>query len=332
MVKALHWKKLAQNYVACNICGNKCIIPAGKIGRCGSRQNIHGEMRLLNYGNYSSIAVDPIEKKPLYHFHPGTKVLSIGGWGCNFKCKHCQNWEISQPKSQTHDEKILSPEEFIQLAKDKKCRGIAWTYNEPTIWYEYTLECAKLAKQNGLYTAYITNGFISVEALEELAPYLDAYRVDLKSFNDEFYKTICGVASSTPVYESTKLAYDLGLHVEAVTNIIPTYNDSDEDLKNIAIWIINNLSKNTPWHVTRFFPCYNLSDLEPTPIETLNRAYKIGKEAGLEFVYKGNTSEPQSTICPSCYKEAIHRDHEVRLHITNKGFCNNCSYNLHIIT
>lgn len=244
-------------------------------------------MELLTYARASSIAVDPIEKKPLYHFHPGSQVFSVGSWGCNFTCKHCQNWHISQGKI-TDREYDLPPEKMIELALEHGCEGVCWTYNEPAIWLEYTIDSAKLAKENGLYTAYVTNGFMTIEALELIAPYLDAFRVDLKSFDDEFYKEICGVKSGKGVFDTAKCAKELGMHIEAVTNIIPTKNDSEENLKNLAEWIAENLGKDTPWHVTRFFPCYKLGHLEPTPIETLYRAKEIGEKAGLRFIYLGN--------------------------------------------
>ncbi len=285
--EALLWKKLKNNYVRCDICYNKCAIPPGKVARCLSRKNVDGEMVLQTYGKASSMDLDPIEKKPLYHFHRGTTVFSVGGWGCNFKCKHCQNWSISQ---QLQEEKgyYLTPEKAVELALNYKCEGICWTYNEPAIWLEYTIDTAKLAKQKGLYTAYVTNGFMTIEALELIAPYLDAYRVDLKSSSDEFYREICGVKSCKGVFESAKHAKKLDLHIEAVTNVIPTKNDSDENFRNLAGWIAENLGKETPWHVTRFFPCYKLDHLQPTPLETLRKAEEIGRNAGLKHIYLGN--------------------------------------------
>lgn len=250
-------------------------------------------MKLLTYGKISSIAIDPIEKKPLYHFYQGTKVLSAGSWGCNFRCMHCQNWTISQPDTENKDyinkrTSFLSPEEFVELALEHRCEGVCWTYNEPSIWLEYTLDCAKLAKEKNLYTAYITNGYITIEALELISPYLDAYRVDIKSFDDVFYKTICGVKTAKPVFDAAKRAKELGMHIEAVTNIITGYNDSVENLSNIAKWIVENLGKDTPWHVTRFFPNCRLNNLPPTPLETIEIAFNTGKQAGLSYVYKGN--------------------------------------------
>ncbi|OGI00953.1 MAG: AmmeMemoRadiSam system radical SAM enzyme [Candidatus Melainabacteria bacterium GWF2_37_15] len=252
-----------------------------------SRKNVDGEMVLNTYAMASSIAVDPIEKKPLYQFHPGTKVFSVGGWGCNFQCKHCQNWHISQDM-QENKGYCLPPEKMIELAIEHKCEGVCWTYNEPAIWLEYTIDSAKLAKEKGLYTAYVTNGFMTIEALDLIAPYLDVFRVDLKSFDDEFYREISGIKSGKGVFETARHAKELGMHIEAVTNIIPTKNDSEENLKNLAEWIAENLGKDTPWHVTRFFPNYKLDNIEPTPIETLKKAEELGKQAGLKYIYLGN--------------------------------------------
>ena len=298
-------------------------------------------MQLHGFGLISSIADDPIEKKPLYHFHPGTRVLSVGGWGCNFRCLHCQNWNISQvPKevvenlltSQTSlKQNYVPPELLVELAVKHNCQGVAWTYNEPTIWLEYTIESAKLAKEKGLYTAYVTNGYITPEALDLIAPYLDAFRVDLKSRDDEFYREICGVKDAQGVFETTIHAKELGMHIETVTNIIPTYNDSDETFKSIAVWIVKNLGKDTPWHVTRFFPYCKLQHLPPTPLETLTKAVKIGKEEGLNFVYRGNTGEEAKTICPACKKIAIIRDDKIQIDIKPDGSCKNCGENLNII-
>lgn len=339
--KAVLWEKKENNYVQCNICHNRCIIAPDKISRCLSRKNIGGEMELLTFGLVSSLADDPIEKKPLYHFHPGTRVFSVGGWGCNFRCLHCQNWNISQiPKEDS--EKILkekaneevycvTPQQLIELTEKHKCQGVAWTYNEPTIWFEYTLESAKLAKEKGLYTVYVTNGFITQEALDLIAPYLDAYRVDLKSSDDKFYREVCGVKDAQGVFETTIHAKKLGMHIEAVTNIIPTLNDSDETLKTLAEWIKNNIGEDTPWHVTRFFPHCKLMHLPPTPAETLDKAVKIGAEAGLNFIYLGNTGKESQTICPSCKNTAIKRNIHVEINITQEGQCKSCNRNLNII-
>lgn len=330
-MKAILWEKKDNNFVRCNICYNRCLIAPGSVSRCLSRKNVNGEMQLQTFGIVSSLADDPIEKKPLYHFHPGTRVFSVGGWGCNFRCLHCQNYNISQPTKKELKANYVSPEMLVNLAIENKCQGLCQTYNEPTIWLEYTIESAKLAKEKGLYTAYITNGFMTTEALDLLAPYLDAFRVDLKSFDDKFYREVCGVDGAKGVYETTKHAKELGMHIEAVTNIIPTYNDTDEDLRNIAKQIKENFGEDTPWHVTRFFPYCKLEHLPPTPLETIEKAVQIGKEEGLNFIYKGNVREETKTVCPGCGKEAIIRNYKVKVDITSDGSCKNCGRNLNII-
>lgn len=340
-VKAVLWEKKENKFVQCNICHNRCLIAPGSVSRCLSRKNVDGEMELHAFGLASSLADDPIEKKPLYHFHPGTRVMSIGGLGCNFRCLHCQNWNISQvPKEKLEnlltnetalENNYISPQKLVELTQKHNCQGIAWTYNEPTIWLEYTIESAKLAKEKGLYTVYVTNGYITPEALDLIAPYLDAFRVDLKSYDDEFYREICGVKDAQGVFETTIHAKELGMHIEAITNIIPTKNDSDENLRNLADWIVKNLGEDTPWHVTRFFPYCKLQHLPPTPLETIEKAVKIGREEGLNFVYRGNVAEESKTICPSCQKLAVSRNDSVFIDINTDGSCKECRRNLNIV-
>lgn len=340
-VKAILWEKKENNFVQCNICHNRCLIAPGSVSRCLSRKNVGGEMELNTFGLVSSLADDPIEKKPLYHFHPGTRVFSVGGWGCNFRCLHCQNWQISQvPKEvveRIQKEKpeteayCVTPQKLVELTEKYECQGLAWTYNEPAIWLEYTIESARLAKEKGFYTVYVTNGYITPEALDLIAPYLDAFRVDLKSYDDKFYREVCGVKDARGVFETTIHAKELGMHIEAVTNIIPTYNDSDETLKNLAGWIVKNLGEDTPWHVTRFFPYCKFEHLPPTPLETLEKAFKTGKEAGLNFVYKGNISEESETVCPDCEKTAIKRNFRVVIDVTSEGKCRQCGRSLNIV-
>lgn len=331
--EAQFYTRLEDECVRCDICGNECIIAPDKLGRCKSRENIDGKLYLTTFGNASSVAVDPIEKKPLYHFHPGTKVFSVGGWGCNFSCKYCQNWQISQPKStNTMYVYNLSPEKSIQLALEHKSDGICWTYNEPAIYYEYTLETAKLAKEEGLYTAYITNGFMNELPLRKIAPYLDAYRVDFKGFSDEFYQKLCKIRNWKQIYDNTALAKELGMHVEVVTNIVPGYNDDDETLTNIATYTVENIGPQTPWHISRFFPNYELDSIPPTPMATIEKAYEIGKNAGLEFIYRGNCPGKSSTECPKCGTTVIERDLSTKMHLDKGGTCPECGYDLHIVT
>ncbi len=294
MHEAALYEKLDNKRVKCGVCQRRCVIAKGKRGVCQNRLNSAGKLYLLTYGKPATLQVDSIEKKPLYHFYPGTACFSIGGFGCNFRCPHCCNFWSTWGAPELKDENLaefksrpeISPQELIDKVKKSGFPGLAFTYNEPTIWLEYTLDCFKLAKKEGLYTVYVTNGFITPEALKLLKGYLDAFRADIKSMDDGFYQKICGVKSGKGVREVTVLAKDLGMHIECVTNVIPTYNDNPQMFERLARWIKENLGLKTPWHLSRFSPNYNgLRDLPPTPTETLKKAYQIGKDAGLEFVY-----------------------------------------------
>jgi pyruvate formate lyase activating enzyme len=312
MREAILYEKLDNSTIRCNVCQWRCVIKPGKYGLCRVRQNIDGVLHILNYGEASSVAVDPIEKKPLFHFHPTSLVFSVGGWGCNFHCKHCQNWQISckEPWEEKRGSQHLSPEKSIELTKKYNCKGIAWTYNEPGIWLEYTLDAAKLAKANGLYTVYVTNGYSTPEALDTIGPYLDAWRVDVKGFSDVFYRQIAKIRNWQGILDVAERAQQKwGMHIEVVTNIIPTMNDDDAQLEGIATWIRDRLGELTPWHVTRFYPQHELQNIPPTPVATLERAYSIGQKVGLRFMYVGNLHghEGENTTCYSCGQTVIKR-------------------------
>ena len=312
MHKALLYEKLTDSRVKCNICQWRCSVALDKFGVCRMYQNRGGVLFNMNYAKVSSVAADPIEKKPLFHFFPGTLIFSIGGWGCNFHCQHCQNWEISclgvnEPWHNSHD---VQPQAAIELAKHYRCQGIAWTYNEPTIWFEYTLDSAKLAKENNLYTVYVTNGCITPEAMDTIGPHLDAWRVDIKGFSDAFYRDLAKISRWREILEVAQRAkVKWGMHVEVITNIIPTMNDDDQQLEGIANWIRDELGELTPWHVTKFYPHHNLWHLPPTPVSTLERAYDIGRKAGLKFIYAGNVvgHQSESTVCYSCGTTIVQR-------------------------
>ncbi|MBE0415432.1 MAG: AmmeMemoRadiSam system radical SAM enzyme [Dehalococcoidia bacterium] len=312
MHESLLYEKLPGSRVKCHTCQWRCTISPGKLGVCKMHRNLDGILYGLNYAEVSSVAVDPIEKKPLFHFFPGSQVFSLGTWGCNFHCKHCQNWQISctDPSFLERGTRTISPEAAIEMTKRQNCQGIAWTYNEPAIWFEYTLDSAKLAKENGLYTVYVTNGFITPEALDTIGPYLDAYRVDVKGFSDKLYRELAKVSGWRGVLEVAERAQKKwGMHVEVVTNIIPTMNDDEEQLEGIATWIRDSLGGLTPWHVTRFYPQHQMLHLPPTPVSTLEHACAIGKRVGLRFVYTGNVHghASENTICYSCGNLAIGR-------------------------
>jgi len=281
MKKASFYKKLDGKKVKCILCPHNCILKEGQIGFCGARQNIGGELFSLNYGYISSIAYDPIKKKPLFHFYPGSTILSIGSFGCSFKCKFCQNWTISQEKPNVFQ---IDTDRLIKLAKnDPNCIGIAFTYNEPINWYEYVIDVAYEFKKEGMKTVLVTNGYLNQEPLIELLNYIDAMNVDLKSFNSDFYKNICnGDVDSVKKFieiSNTKV------HIEITTLIIPGLNDSDEEMDMIGRWIAS-LDDRIPLHINRYFPRYKM-DIEPTPIETLKRLAQIAKQH-LLYVYIGN--------------------------------------------
>jgi pyruvate formate lyase activating enzyme len=259
------------------------------------------------------MSINPIEKKPVFHFCPGSRWLSLGSLGCNFRCPGCQNWEIAhaEPGQRGRTTSFLSAEELTSLAKQHDCVGISWTFNEPSLWLEYTLEGAKLAKEQGLFTNYVTNGYITAEALDSIGPYLDIFRVDVKGFSQTSYGSIAHIANFTPILEVTKRAKDRwGMWVEVVTNVIPGYNDKEAELRGIASWIHSELGACTPWHLTRFFPYLKLSHLQPTPTSTLEKAREWAHQEGLHYVYSGNIPGhlAENTYCHHCGKLLIRRN------------------------
>jgi pyruvate formate lyase activating enzyme len=332
--EAMFYEKIGNNKVHCTLCAQSCKIAQGKRGFCGVRENREGELYTLIYGTVSSEAIDPIEKKPLYHFYPGSYVYSVGSIGCNFRCKHCQNWSISQASLEDAYTMDIMPEELIERALLSRSKSIAWTYNEPTIWHEYTSECAKLAKTAGLGTIYVTNGYITSEALRHIAPYLDAANVDIKAFSEKFYHDVAS-AKLAPVLEATALAKQLGIHVEITTLIIPGANDSHDELRQLSRWVYENLGPETPLHFTRFHPQYQMQNLYPTPVKTMQEACKIATEEGLKYVYMGNVpgSDRNNTFCPICENLLISRgffDIE-KYNITPEKTCPKCGEHIPII-
>jgi len=299
--EAMFYEKLGENRVRCKLCAHRCKINPGKRGICRVRENCEGSLFSLVYGAVASEAVAHIEIKPLYHYYPGSRAYSVGTVGCNFRCRHCQNWMLSQKAPEDAFLETLSPSQLVMQAKMAGCQSVSWTYNEPTVWYEYTYDGAKLAKAAGLGTSYVTNGYITPEALEQIAPYLDAFSVDIKAFSEEFYRDVCS-AKLAPVLEATLLAKQLGIHVEVVNLIIPTRNDSPYELRELSRWVYENLGKDTPLHFNRFHPHYKMKDLPPTPVNTLDTARSIAIEEGMRFVYVGNVpGHPhENTYCPEC--------------------------------
>ncbi|ADP77755.1 Radical SAM domain protein [Methanothermus fervidus DSM 2088] len=308
MIKEAYLYEKINKKVRCNVCMRKCLIPPNKKGFCGTRENKDGKLYTLIYSTVSSVAIDPIEKKPLFHFYPGENVYSLGTVGCNFRCKHCQNWTISQEWQSVATEEI-SPEEAIQAAKNYNCKMIAWTYNEPTIWFEYTLDSAKIAKENGIKTVYVTNGYMSKEAFKKIKPFLDAANIDLKAMSDKFYREICGVPSVDPVLENIVRWKKAGVHIEVTNLIIPKYNDSKEMIRELIEFMVEEVGVDTPLHFTRFFPHYKLSDLPPTYVDTLVKAREMALKMGMRYVYIGNVpgTEFENTYCYECGELLIER-------------------------
>lgn len=295
--------------VTCFLCHHKCEIAPSKFGICGVRQNREGKLYTLVYGETIAAHVDPIEKKPLYHFLPGTLSFSIATIGCNFRCPFCQNWQISQmskrkdPRSAGQE---LLPQEVVHAAKKRGCQSIAYTYTEPTIFFEYAYDTAKLAKKDGLANVFVTNGYMTRDALKTIKPYLDACNVDLKAFSENFYKKMCK-AHLQPVLDSIRQMKDMDIWVEVTTLVIPGQNDSEEELTQIAHFI-SEVGPDIPWHISRFHPDYKYTDGSATPLDSLHRAYTIGKEEGLHYIYIGNViGESEGTVCPKCKRILIRR-------------------------
>ena len=310
MKEALLYKKLESKLVHCYLCAHQCRIADKKFGFCGVRQNMDGVLYTYVYASPCAMHVDPIEKKPLYHFFPGSTSFSIATIGCNFRCRFCQNWEISQSSirdgGDLREEEFL-PSEVVKEAQRYKCRSISYTYTEPTIFFEYALETAKLAKDKGLYNNFVTNGYMTDECLKMLKPYLDAANVDLKFFKDSSYKKICA-GSLEPVLNSIRTMHKLGIWVEVTTLVVPGENDSEEELTGIAQFIAS-IDKNMPWHVSRFHPDYKFTDNEATSEATLKKAQEIGFKAGLNYVYVGNIyGWGNDTSCHNCKKLLVKRE------------------------
>jgi pyruvate formate lyase activating enzyme len=328
--EAMLWKNNADK-IECQLCAHRCVIPQGKAGICGVRKNDNGKLMATTYGKVSSIGPDPIEKKPLYHFMPGTSVLSLGSVGCNFRCDFCQNWSISQEFT-TRGLRDIPPDQLIGMASRAHCQSVSWTYNEPTIWFEYTLDGAKLARKAGLATSYVTNGYMTEEALREISPHLDAMNIDVKAFTDDFYRKRSR-AKLQPVLDTCALATELGIHVELTYLVIPGQNDGPGEIRNFARWVHDSLSPVTPVHFSRFHPDYNFHSSASTPFDTLKKAHQSAREEGLQFVYLGNVAHcnEENTYCPDCGTLAMERI-GLRLvrNMTKNNACPKCGKNLNI--
>ena len=307
MKKALYFEKLKDEIVQCKLCPRNCVIKEGERGKCRARENQKGVLYSLVYGKPCAVHIDPIEKKPLYHFYPGSTALSLGTAGCNLACKFCQNWAISQARPEQVASVEMTPEQVVEEAEKNGCKSIAYTYTEPTIFYEYVLDIAKIARKKGIKNIMVTNGFINKAPLNELYRYIDAANIDFKGMSEKFYQEICG-AQMQPVLDSMVEIKRMKVWVELTLLLVTGYNDSSEDIKKQCEWIKTNLGAETPLHISRFFPDYKMMDVSPTPISKLNEAYETAKDAGLKFVYVGNTvTEKGNTYCPRCGNLLIKR-------------------------
>lgn len=326
--KALLWEPAGEGAVRCGLCSHRCRIPEGRAGLCGVRENRGGTLHTLVYGRLVARNVDPIEKKPLFHVLPGTLSYSIATAGCNFRCAHCQNYSISQVQRDAGalPGQFHSPEAVVRSAREAGCRSVSYTYTEPTVFFEFALDCMRLAREAGLLNVFVTNGYQTAEAVERAAPWLDAANVDLKAMSGRFYREICG-ARVEPVLETIRELRRRGTWVEVTTLVIPHHNDSPEELRDIARFLVS-VGADVPWHVTGFHPTYRMTDEPPTPAASLEAGRRLGTAEGLRYVYTGNRPGRggEDTHCPSCGAVVIGRRgfSVTRLELAGGGACRSC--------
>lgn len=304
-IEARHYRREGDGYV-CELCPHECRIPVGRYGRCGARFGNENYLEARSYGRVSSLCVDPIEKKPLYHYHPKSRIFSVGGIGCNMTCRHCQNYSISQLEGGKKRTTYVSPQALVALCRNEKMDSIAFTYNEPVIWYEYILDVMKCDPE--LRCVLVTNGMISERPLRDLCKVTDAINIDVKGFTDDFYVKVCG-AHLNDVLRAVRVAYEEKVHMELTYLLIPGYNDSEAEIERFATWVRKELSENIPVHFTRFHPDNGMDDVPWTPVEVMVKAKEIAENAGLNFVYLGNvlTEDGNDTYCPECGTAVIKR-------------------------
>jgi pyruvate formate lyase activating enzyme len=324
--EAMLYKKIEGDKVSCFLCSHHCHISDGKFGICNVRENKGGVLYTHAYGELIAQHIDPIEKKPLYHFLPGSKSFSIAAIGCNFQCGFCQNWQISQVKEAESlglQSQEVKPQDVVKWAKHSGSRSISYTYTEPTIFFEYALEIGQLAKKEGLSNVFVTNGYMTKEMIQMIYPNLDAANIDLKSFNDAYYQKVCK-GRLGPVLKSIEMMKKLNIWIEVTTLLVPGQNDSEEELRKIASFLAE-LDTSIPWHISRFYPQYKMEDLESTSIEVLNQAYAIGREAGLRYVYLGNVGKGNNTYCYQCHQLLIERfGYSIETYRVKEGRCPDC--------
>jgi len=326
--EAMLYEKLDEQKVRCELCGHRCVIDAGKYGVCHVRENVDGVLKTHTYGALIAFNVDPIEKKPLFHFLPGTRSVSIAAAGCNFQCAFCQNWQISQsPRDGRRVQgQAVTPEQVVSAAENYDCESISYTYTEPTVFFEFAYDTAKLARERGILNCFVSNGYLTPLGVKTIAPVLDAINVDLKAFRDETYREIMK-ARLEPVLTCLKALVAAGIWVEVTTLVVPGMNDSREELRDIAQFIATELGPRVPWHVSRFRGDYKMNGTPTTPIETLRMACDLGREAGLKHVYSGNVpgEADESTRCPNCRAMLVERmGYRVRRKALRDGACPEC--------
>jgi len=327
--EAVLWESAGDKKVRCRLCAWRCVIGQGKLGRCSVRKNIDGVLYSLSYDKLCSANADPIEKKPLFHFQPGSKSFSIATPGCNFKCVFCQNWQISQTVGEDGfvEGRAVAPEQIVSMAVHSGCKSIAYTYTEPTIFMELCAETGRLAKEKGLANVFVSNGYQTREAIDFAKGWLDGINIDLKSFSDDYYKNLCK-ARLQPVLDTiTYIAAETDIWMELTTLVVPGKNDSQDELRQIADFIVESCGDDVPWHISRFYPQYQMDNEIPTPIETLQRAYDIGKQAGLHYVYLGNVpgAKFESTFCYNCGAVLIERaGYTIAANKIRNGCCPEC--------
>jgi pyruvate formate lyase activating enzyme len=327
--KAVLWQAAEDKKVRCSLCNWRCLIDDGKAGRCCVRKNKNGILYSLNYDKVCSANPDPIEKKPLFHFQPGSRSFSIATAGCNFRCVFCQNWQISQMALNNGqiDGQAISPEQIVTAAVRYGCKSIAYTYTEPTIFMELCNDCGRLAKQRGLTNVFVSNGYMTKEAIDFAAEWLDGINIDLKAFSEDYYRDFCK-ARLQPVLDSIAyIAKNTNIWLEVTTLIVPEQNDSEDELKELADFLVNSAGPDVPWHISRFYPSYQYMDSRPTPATTLERACGIGAAAGLRYIYVGNLpgSKAESTYCYNCGRMLIERlGYEILANNVTDSACPDC--------
>jgi pyruvate formate lyase activating enzyme len=328
-MQAYLWEPIGNQKVRCDLCNHRCVIKEGRRGKCGVRENTSGVLETLVYGKIIARHIDPIEKKPLFHYLPGSLSYSIATVGCNFKCLFCQNADIAQMPSD-HQGRIMGDSvgvpEVVKAAVGADCRSISYTYTEPTVFFEFAYDTAQLARKKGIGNVFVTNGYMTSEAIEMISPYLDAANVDLKAFSDKYYKELCG-ARLAHVQETLTLMKSKGIWLEVTTLIVPGLNDAPSELRKLAAFLVESLGPETPWHISRFHPTYKLTDRPPTPRQTLITAREIGIKAGLKYVYTGNVpgDAGEKTLCYSCGKVLIDRwGFQISRYSIDKGRCPYC--------